>query len=146
MGAGHSVTALYEIVPVDGRDQSGSVDPLRYQRSRPAGDSDDWYTVKVRYQRPEGSPSRLIEHPVRQETARPSADFRFAGAVAGFGMLLRGSEHKGNASFDGVIAAARAAKGADTEGYRAEFIRLAEMAARLGLPSRELSEGRPERD
>ncbi len=145
MGAGHSVTALYEIVPVDGSDQGGSVDPLKYQRSRTAGGSDDWFTVKVRYQRPEGSASRLIEHVVRQETARPSADFRFAGAVAGFGMLLRDSEHKGNASFDSVIAAARGAKGADAEGYRAEFIRLAEMAARLGPPSRELSEGRPDR-
>ncbi len=145
MGAGHAVTALYEIVPADGDDRSGSVDPLRYQRPRAGSDSDDWFTVKVRYQRPEGSPSRLIEHAVRQESTRPSADFRFAGAVAGFGMLLRDSEHKGNASYDAVIAAARGAKGADTEGYRAEFIRLVEMAARLGGPGRELSEGRRER-
>jgi len=145
MGAGHAVTALYEIVPADGDDRSGSVDPLRYQRPRAGSDSDDWFTVKVRYQRPEGSPSRLIEHAVRQESARPSADFRFAGAVAGFGMLLRDSEHKGSASYDAVIAAARGAKGADSEGYRAEFIRLVEMAARLGGPGRELSEGRRER-
>lgn len=145
MGAGHAVTALYEIVPADGDDRSGSVDPLRYQRPHAGSDSDDWFTVKVRYQRPEGSPSRLIEHAVRQESARPSADFRFAGAVAGFGMLLRDSEHKGSASYDAVIAAARGAKGADSEGYRAEFIRLVEMAARLGGPGRELSEGRRER-
>jgi len=145
MGAGHSVTALYEIVPVDGHDRSGSVDPLKYQRPRAGGDSDDWFTVKVRYQRPEGSPSRLIEHAVRQENARPSADFRFAAAVAGFGMLLRDSEHKGNTSFSGVVAAARGAKGHDAEGYRAEFIRLVEMAARLGVPGREFSDGRLDR-
>ena len=145
MGAGHSDTALYEIVPVDGHDRSGSVDPLKYQRPRAGGDSDDWFTVKVRYQRPEGSPSRLIEHAVRQENARPSADFRFAAAVAGFGMLLRDSEHKGNTSFSGVVGAGRGAKGHDAEGYRAEFIRLVEMAARLGVPGREFSDGRLDR-
>ena len=133
MGAGHSVTALYEIVPVDGDGgtDDGAVDPLRYQdRPKPTGSS-DWFTVKLRYQQPQGSASRLFERVVRNDAGAQSADFRFASAVASFGMLLRDSEHKGQATFSSVLALARGARGADEEGYRAEFIRLVETAATL---------------
>ena len=133
MGAGHAVTALYEIVPADGWEgDDGSVDPLKYQR-RPRAErlSDDWFTVKVRYQDPAGSPSKLLERAVRTEERAPSTDFRFAAAVAGFGMLLRDSEHKGNITWGDVLEMARSARGRDEEGYRAEFIRLVETAESL---------------
>lgn len=133
MGAGHSVTALYEIVPVDGEGGSddGAVDPLRYQdRPKPTG-SGDWFTVKLRYKQPQSSTSRVFERVVRNDTGRPSTDFRFVSAVASFGMLLRDSDHKGQATYSSVLALARGARGADEEGYRAEFIRLVETAATL---------------
>ena len=141
MGAGHSVTALYEIVPADGADDDddGAVDPLKYQTRGRSGGSDDWLTVKLRYKAPQGSTSRLLDRVVRQETGSPSADFRFAAAVAAFGMLLRDSEYKGQASYSGVLAAARGARGEDREGYRAEFIRLVETAASLAGRGREIT-------
>lgn len=131
MGAGHSVTALYEIVPADG-EEDGGVDPLKYQR-RPRVDNraEDWFTVKLRYKEPQGSTSRLLERVVDRDTRSPSADFRFAGAVAEFGMLLRNSEFKGRASYGSVLGLARGARGSDEDGYRAEFIRLVETAATL---------------
>lgn len=144
LGAGHIVTALYEIVPVgvESPVRVGTVDPLRYQdRSAPRGESRDWFTVKLRYQDPAGSPSRLLERVVRSETASPSADFRFVTAVAGFGMLLRDSEHKGNSTWAGVLAAARSARGDDPQGYRAEFIRIVEAARLLAEQRRRESTG-----
>ncbi len=132
MGAGHSVTALYEIVPVDGdAEDDRAVDPLKYQRRSQAAGSSDWLTVKIRYKRPQAETSRLIERVVRIEAGEPSADFRFASSVAEFGMLLRDSEYKGQASYSDVLSRARGARGADEEGYRAEFLRLVEMAATL---------------
>ena len=132
MGAGHSVTALYEIVPVDGDPEDDrAVDPLKYQRRSQAAGSSDWLTVKIRYKRPQAETSRLIERVVRIEAGEPSADFRFASSVAEFGMLLRDSEYKGQASYSDVLSRARGARGADEEGYRAEFLRLVEMAATL---------------
>lgn len=144
LGAGHIVTALYEIVPVgvESPVRVGTVDPLRYQdRALTRGESRDWFTVKLRYQDPAGSPSRLLERVVRNETASPSADFRFATAVAGFGMLLRDSEHKGNSTWAGVLAAARSARGDDPQGYRAEFIRIVEAARLLAEQRRRESTG-----
>ncbi len=133
MGAGHSVTALYESVPVDGAEggDAGTVNPLRYQERPWTTGSGDWFTVKLRYQPPQGRTSRLFERVVRAETGAPSIDFRFVSAVASFGMLLRDSEHKGRATFPSVLAAARGARGPDEEGYRAEFIRLVETASSL---------------
>ena len=132
MGAGHSVTALYEIVPADGEsDTDGLVDPLKYQnRGRPTS-SADWLTVKLRYKPPRAETSRLLERVVRGETREPSTDFRFATSVAEFGMLLRDSEFKGQSSYADVLSRARASRGADEEGYRAEFLRLVEMASSL---------------
>jgi Ca-activated chloride channel family protein len=130
LGAGHSVTALYEIVPagIASEVHPGSVDPLKYQRStRTAVGSRDWLTVKLRYKAPTGTKSKLLERVVQSETASPSTNFVFASAVAGTGMLLRGSEHKGDLTFDRVLDLARKSKGADPEGYRAEFIRLVEL-------------------
>jgi Ca-activated chloride channel family protein len=131
LGAGHTVTALYEIIPVgeEGASNVPGVDPLRYQRPtpRPEGPRGELLTVKLRYQRPEGSASRLIAAPVRDLERRDqhlSDDFAFAAAVAEFGMLLRNSEFKGTSSGSSVLEMARAHRGEDRDGYRAEFIQL----------------------
>ena len=132
LGAGHSVTALYEIVPVGAADagRTPGVDPLRYQpRPEPRSTSarGELMTVKLRYQRPEGSASRLIEQPIRDVGRSDQAishDFAFAIAVSEFGMLLRNSEYKGTSNVSQVLQMARAHQGEDRDGYRGEFIQL----------------------
>ena len=135
LGAGHSVTALYEIVPagVPLDVKLGSVDPLRYQPGPPANGSaanDDWLTVKVRYKPPAENSSRLLSQVLRGESGA-SNRFRWAAAVAGVGMLLRDSEEKGRCTWTDMLALARGARGEDAEGYRAEFLRVMEAAAQL---------------
>ena len=134
IGSGHSVTALFEIVPAGVAISPPGVDPLKYQTptstSGRAGNG-ELLTMKIRYKQPAGDTSRLMEVPVvdRQTRLRDASDdYRFAAAVAGFGMLLRDSPHKGSVTFDDVIRIAEASKGADTEGYRAEFIELVRRA------------------
>jgi Ca-activated chloride channel family protein len=138
MGAGHSVTALYEIVPV-GVETDVTIrvpDSLRYQTVRgPRGGGTELGFVKVRYKQPDGDRSRLLTHPVSGESGTPSPEFRFQTAVAEFGLLLKGSAYRGSASYEAVIATSRASLGADPEGYRAEFVRLAQAAQALGLAS-----------
>lgn len=138
MGAGHTVTALYEIIPAGVHDKfTHSVDPLKYQKAeKPATNfiSNDMLTVKFRYKEPSGSASKLskavvLDKPV--EFKNTSVDFRFATAVAEFGMLLRDSEFKQGSKYNEAIEIARAAKGDDHEGYRAEFVKLAESAKLL---------------
>jgi Ca-activated chloride channel family protein len=133
IGAGHSVTAIYEIVPPGASTQLGSVDPLRYQqRGTTRGASTELATVKVRYKEPRGETSRLMERAVADTAVavnRASGDFRFAAAVVELGLLLRDSEHKGNASYDRVVSMARAAAGKDAE--RGGLIELAETARKL---------------
>ena len=131
LGAGHSVTALYEIVPSGSADagHTPGVDPLRYQSApRPsAAPRGELLTVKLRYQRPEGGPSKLIETPVRdldRDDQAMSDDLGFAAAVAEWGMLLRNSDYKGTSNAGQVLQMARAHRGADEDGYRAEFIQL----------------------
>ena len=133
LGAGHSVTALYEIVPAGAPldVKLGSIDDLKYQRPSPdarvrSGSREEWMTVKLRYKSPQGSSSLLLTQSVRSESRQPSETFRFATAVAGVGMLLRGSEHQGKATYGDLIAQARGAVGSDRDGYRGEFVRLAE--------------------
>jgi Ca-activated chloride channel family protein len=128
LGAGHSVTALYEVVLAGADDARAGplVDPLRYQHRRGAHD-EELLTVKLRYKRPQGDDSRLVQRHVRDEGRgldAATADFRFAAAVAGFGMLLRGSEHAGAATPDAMLELARGATGADPHGYRAELVGL----------------------
>ena len=133
MGAGHTVTALYEIVPTKNAPTTTtpSVDPLKYQVNAVsrAAQSNEMMTVKLRYKAPTGKVSKLIEKPVSKETIalkKTSDNFRFSAAVAGFGMMLLDSKFKGNLSYNKVLELAKNAKGKDTEGYRAEFIRLVE--------------------
>ena len=136
MGAGHTVTALYELVPAGERVPSGDVDPLKYQRPaetrayQPAP-SNELMNVKVRYKAPDGETSKLLEVPVRDASQRMSANLGFASAVAEFGMLLRRSEFKGLATWEQAVSLARQHRGEDDDGYRAEFIRLVELAGAL---------------
>ena len=138
LGAGHTVTALYEVVPA-GADvpRGGEVDELRYQ---PQADDPplsefkgEMLYVKVRYKDPDGEKSRLLEQAVADRSGMPSTDFRFATAVAGFGMLLRESPYAGTFSLDDVVKMAEKGKGDDPRGYRGEFIRLVEATRDLGL-------------
>jgi Ca-activated chloride channel homolog len=132
IGAGHSVTALYEIV-LKGQGTSPSVDPLRYQENDPAESAlnNEMLTVKFRYKKPDGDTSILIEKNLSNKITGwgdLSDDYKFSAAVAAFGMLLRDSEYRGTADFDQVLKWANDGRGADKNGYRAEFIRLVELA------------------
>jgi Ca-activated chloride channel family protein len=137
IGAGHNVTALYEIVPVGAPSPTAGVDPLRYQTPRaatPQAGGDELLTVKLRYKEPREDHSRLIAGAVQDaggSLGQASADTRFSAAVAAFGMLLRGSEHKGSASFAQVRELARQSLGQDPNGYRAEFLTLVDKAEAL---------------
>ncbi|MEI2271313.1 von Willebrand factor type A domain-containing protein [Sphingobacterium sp. ML3W] len=139
MGVGHVVTALYEIVPVGvNSTMVGTVDPLKYQQNSTKNSAvkgnGDLATVKFRYKEPDGEKSKLQQQVVQAkvtELNQVSEDLRFATAVAELGLLLRDSDFKQEANFDRLIVRAKAAKGADDEGYRAEFIRMAENARDL---------------
>lgn len=150
LGAGHTVTALYEVVPVGTPvPREGGTDSLRYQ-DRPATPepelSDDFddelMYVKIRYKDPDGDKSKLLAHAVEDAPASPSEDFRFAAAVAGFGMLLRESPHAGEYALDDVIALAEKSLGADKRGYRGEFVRLVETVRDAGLLDKKPAEER----
>jgi Ca-activated chloride channel homolog len=139
LGSGHTVTALYEVIPVGIKSSFlGKVDSLKYQAAiqplSKSSHSDEIMTVKFRYKAPDADISKLIEHPVKDRQiaiASMSDNFRFAASVAEFGMLLRNSEFKASASFQHVISMAKKAKGKDEEGYRAEFIKLVKNAQSL---------------
>jgi Ca-activated chloride channel family protein len=130
IGAGHTVTALYEIVPRGRGYDTPDVDPLKYQRSERRVYEDasgELLTVKVRWKAPDGQRSRKHELAVVDRGRRLSAagdDFRFAAAVAGFGMLLRDSEHKGDLTFEDVLGLAEGGLSADRHGHRTAFLDL----------------------
>ncbi len=136
LGAGHTVTALYEIIPVGAETEVNlpTIDALKYQQNSPnstAYNSNELMQVKLRYKQPKASVSQLITQPVIDSNTRLNAtsnNFRFSAAVASFGMLLRDSEYIGNASFDSVLNLAKSAQGADLNSYRHEFIRLVKTA------------------
>jgi Ca-activated chloride channel homolog len=139
IGAGHTVTALYEVVPAGLPLDAKATGPLKYQQPpalSPAATSDELLTLKLRYKEPEGDASRLLTSTVAssQETARGSERLRFAAAVAAFGLLLRESDHRGRATWPMVLELARSGQGDDREGYRTEFVKLASRAAELQAP------------
>ncbi len=146
MGAGHHVTALYELVPAGEAIPTSEVDPLKYQQpvERPAPtiatNSTELMNIKVRYKAPDGDTSRLLEFPVRDSASRLTSNLGFAAAVAEFGLLLRGSDFRGNATWQQVLSLAREHRGNDPDGYRAEFIRLADLASALQVRSSPTSE------
>ena len=141
IGAGHTVTALYELIPPGKEGAVPSVDALKYAKpsdsptdaaDKPA--SRESFTVKLRYKAPEGDSSQKIERGViddGQDFAQATGDFRFASAVAAFGMLLRESPHRGAATYDAVQELAEASRGNDEAGYRKEFLELVRKARGL---------------
>ena len=136
LGAGHTVTALYEIIPagVDTDTPIRGLDELRYQRTDERDsirESAEMLFVKLRYKDPTGSRSRLLSHAVEDLDVAPSSDFTFAASVAAFGMVLRDSEYRGDVDLTTVLRWARSAMGRDREGYRREFVRMVESAQHL---------------
>jgi len=141
LGYGHTVTALYEVIPVGVKnDFLPSIDSLKYQKVKavplPVSSTNEIMTIKLRYKNPAEDISKLIVHPV--EDAKLSFDstsdnFRFSAAVAEFGLLLRSSEFKQQSSYPQVIVLAKSAKGKDENGYRSEFIQLVQSATSLAV-------------
>ncbi|MCM2305815.1 MAG: DUF3520 domain-containing protein, partial [Elusimicrobia bacterium] len=144
LGSGHTVTALYEVVPVGVKDDSlPSVDPLKYQTpaapAPAASESKELLTVKFRYKKPDETASRLLSRPLADEDrewTQASPDFKFAASAAGFGMMLRHSKTKGSLTYDKVRAMAKEGQGKDEDGYRAEMVRLVEKAKLLDQKER----------
>jgi Ca-activated chloride channel family protein len=138
LGAGHSVTALYEIIPVGVNSpvRVPGVDPLRYQSSPTEGeatDSEELLFVKLRYKEPNEDTSRLMDLPVMDNTGPASQDLRFASAVAAWGMLLRDSEYCAGFDLDDVAELAKSGLAGDDGGYRSEFVQLVEATEAMEL-------------
>ena len=128
LGSGHTVTALYEIIPVGVKSDLYTIDDLKYQPlSSAAGvvNSRDWLTVKLRYKHPGGSKSIMLEHVVNSEPrADASNNFSWSACVAAFGMMLQESVHTSDLRYEDIITIAHRARGQDREGYRSEFINM----------------------
>jgi Ca-activated chloride channel homolog len=139
LGAGHTVTAIYEIIPAGSDEVLASIDPLKYQSpvAPNRSSTNEIMTIKFRYKEPTESVSKLITEVLKDEKipfSKASENCKFSSAVAEFGMILRDSKFKGEADYKSVITLAKQSKGADDEGYRAEFIRLVEMGELLKKP------------
>ena len=139
MGAGHTVTALYEIIPAGSEENPTLIDPLRYQSDHnsavmrmPLRDTpEEMCNIKLRYKQPDGLTSMMFEKRVgtKVKAVNETSDrFRFSAAVASFGMILRNSQYKGSATLSDVITLASGARGSDPDGYRAEFVRLVQAS------------------
>ncbi|AZQ64985.1 DUF3520 domain-containing protein [Flammeovirga pectinis] len=137
IGAGHSVTALYEIVPVIKKTRN--TPELKYQSTELteyAKNSNDLLTLKLRYKQPTKSKSNLIETVVKSNYtpfSETTTDFKFTASIVEFGMLLRNSEFKGSSTWDTVIQLAKEGRGTDEEGYKSEMIRLVNVAKSLDV-------------
>jgi len=137
IGSGHTVTALYEIIPAGHPVPGPEADPLKYQernRPKPAAASGELLTLKLRYKQPDGKTSTEMKMAVTDHGApysQASRDFKFAASVAAYAMLLRDSKYKGNATYDQVLELAEEGKGADPNGHRAEFLALVRKAKTL---------------
>ncbi len=135
IGAGHTVTALYELALVNS--DSRLIDPLRYAQQPPTktGSANELAFVRLRYKAPNGDQSRLIERPVQvgaiQALDKVGTEFRFAAAVAAFGQLLKGGEYVGDYDYADVVQLAAGARGQDPFGYRGEFLSLVRLADSL---------------
>ncbi len=133
IGVGHRVSALYELIPAGHKDVP-KLEPRKYQQiARPSTDSaSELLTVQLRYKPLGENTSRLLSMPLQSGLrGEVSTDFRFAAAVAGFAMLLSDSQHLGDFTWQDCLQLARAGRGEDAEGYRAEFYRLVEAAELL---------------
>ena len=133
LGSGHTVTALYEIIPMGVKSKFiKDIDPLKYQNTEMGVSADELLTVKFRYKEPDGNKSKLITQTIKNDTRMDQDEnLNWAATVASFGMLLRDSEFKGDLTFDQVLTSAKNSKGEDEFGYRAEFIKLVDTARNL---------------
>lgn len=137
LGAGHCVTAIYEIIPAGSSESHTDIDPLKYQQEHESAivsHEGELLTVKVRYKLPKEDKSTKLEIPVaanRIDFSKTNNDVRFSVAVAAYGMILRGSEYKGSSSYKMVMDIARGAKGNDRDGYRAAFVQMVDMTQLL---------------
>lgn len=137
IGAGHTVTALYEIVPSNIEPKGGKVDPLKYQKKSElseAANTEELVTVKIRYKDPDKDTSKLLTQIIYNKPidfANASNNLKFASSVAGFGLLLRNSKHKGNLDYEKLIKMANQSIGEDSNGYRAEFVKLVNIAKKM---------------
>jgi Ca-activated chloride channel family protein len=139
MGAGHTVTALFEVVPRGGTVPGPSIDPSVFQPAPrdtppPASTSNDLLVLRVRYKQPDAATSTRMDVPLADRGAAFSsadADFRFAASVAAFGMILKESRYQGGATLPWVLDTATASRGQDRGGYRDEFIGLVQKAIAL---------------
>ncbi|HEX8172427.1 MAG TPA: VWA domain-containing protein [Thermoanaerobaculia bacterium] len=129
LGAGHSVTALYEIIPPGADVPNASVDPLKYQTASARDGGNELATVKLRYKDPDGETSKLLTQTV-SDTPSPvlSDNLRLAATVAELGMLLRDSEFKGHATYDSALQLAQSIRAADDEGYRRDLLSMIAQA------------------
>ena len=134
LGAGHTVTVLYELIPADSDEEIPGSAKLKYQKTKvsdAAAKSDELMTIKLRYKKPDGDKSKLIEHPLKDRgisLKKTTDNFRWSAAVAMFGLVLRDSKFKYESTFKSALELAKAAKGEDKQGYRYEFIKLVEQA------------------
>ncbi len=139
LGSGHTVTALYEIIPVGVESEFSKIDDLKYQANKVekiASTTNELMTIKLRYKKPDEDVSKLIVHPLIDSNvalSKTSDNFRWSASVAAFGMLLRDSEYCKDYSYDKVVQLAQASRGEDKEGYRIEFIN---MVKSMGLLAR----------
>ncbi len=140
IGAGHTVTALYEVVPYGQMYMNPGVDELKYQRpaqtSSALANNKELLTVKLRYKEPQASTSKLLNIGVvdnGEQFGKASDNLKFSSAVAAFGMLLKDSKYKGDVNYNEVLRLAQSSIGADLQGYRAEFVRLVEQAQDLSV-------------
>jgi Ca-activated chloride channel family protein len=129
LGSGHTVTALYEIIPAGVDSEFYKIDDLKYQTTKveSSANSKELMTIKLRYKKPDEEVSKLIVHPLLDNIivlSKTSDNFRWSASVAAFGMLLRESEYVKNFSYDEVVQMAQRARGEDAEGYRVEFINM----------------------
>jgi Ca-activated chloride channel homolog len=136
IGAGHSVTALYEIVPAGQKVENEGVDELKYSKTEPSDTrfNNELMSVKLRYKKPSENESKLLTMGVLDNNSSIEAasdNLKFASAVAGFGMLLRDSRYRGSADFQTVASLANNSRGNDLKNYRGEFVELVEKAKRL---------------
>jgi Ca-activated chloride channel family protein len=149
MGSGHTVTALYEIIPTGvNSNYIDSVDALKYQSTKSESaavdiNAKELMTVKIRYKQPTGDKSKLLVHTVNKTTKgweQASENFRFASAVAGYGMLVRNSEYKGNVTYNRLLKMIKSSIGTDEQGYRREFKNIVENTASLSRKTAEVEE------
>lgn len=135
IGAGHTVTALYEVVPVGAK---GWLEPLRYVQTVKQGKAGEIAWLRLRYKAPEGGASKLVERPINKGEATPIAnasdDLRFAAAVAAFAQQLKDGKYTGSFGLADSAKLARGAKGEDPFGLRGEFVQLVELAQSLQTP------------